>query len=148
MINIPMIKKLINKLRDNRKIELTVYAVMILIAVFIFLITGGISCDRRTESDAGTKSYATEAPEYGFEQDLERRLERILSEIDGVGSVSVMITLENSVNESDASSSMAVKGVIVVADGADNLKVKAELIDAVKTVLSVEPSKINVFGKQ
>ncbi|MCR5610837.1 MAG: hypothetical protein K6F68_03290 [Clostridiales bacterium] len=153
-MNKGLIKDLLYKLRDNRKLEITVYAIAILFAVFIFLVTGGISCGKRKDTAILEMPSETPAAFSASEHDLEKRLEIILSEIDGAGNVSVMITFENEAtgNASDDIETgirpKTVKGVIVVAEGANDLKVKAALIEAVKTVLSIEPSKINVFHKR
>ena len=42
--------------------------------------------------------------------------------------------------------SSAVKGVIVVAEGARDPKVRTELLNAVITVLGTEPERVNVFS--
>ncbi|MBO4384174.1 MAG: hypothetical protein J5854_01980 [Clostridia bacterium] len=141
-----MIRNALNKLRDNKKLETIVYAAMILAAVIIFLLTGGISCEGKDRTSEIVTPAETQKADTDHERELEARLEKILSEIEGAGKVSVMITTERTTG-SDGTfyEQTVIKGVIVVAEGADNLKVKAELIDAVKTVLSVEPSIINVF---
>lgn len=158
MKNNSLIKKVLERLRDNRKLEMTVYIVMILSAVIIFLITGGISCDRKAETATDLKPSEPQESNLDFERGLEARLEKVLSEIEGAGKVTVMITTESRYSEygdqrereteenaSGNVKSRVIKGVIIVAEGAENLKVKTDLIEAVKTVLSVEPSIINVF---
>ncbi|MCT4508169.1 MAG: stage III sporulation protein AG [Tepidibacter sp.] len=127
------------------------------------------------------------------EDELEDRLEKILSNIQGVESVKVMITfetngeLEPAFNETVATETTQendstggrrvvttenktqtivtknnnqgnepillksiepqVRGVIVVADGAEDTVVKQRLYDAVKTVLQVSSHKIEVYPK-
>ncbi len=120
----------------------------------------------------------------------EKRLEEVLSNVHGVGRVSVMITYENSsevvcadnierqtntVTEKTQSGTKEsetviesrspvtigtqdenalvvvekepkIKGVIVVAQGAENVSVKMELQKAVETVLQISPSQVEIFA--
>ena len=103
----------------------------------------------------------------------EERLESILSDIDGAGSVSVMITYENTgekniayeKRQNDTSydekavltdgepliaseSYPRVKGVIVTADGADIAGVRENLINAVSAAMGVEKHKICIYKKR
>ena len=103
----------------------------------------------------------------------EERLESILSDIDGAGSVSVMITYENTGEKNiayekrqndtsyDEKAVMAggepmvinemnprVKGVIVTADGADNISVKRALTEAVSAVLDVDAHRICIYKRK
>jgi len=122
--------------------------------------------------------------------DLESRLEEILSKIDGAGKVDVMITYESTpekvpalsvdkqissttdigengnsttnientqsnvvtVNGGSGSDALVLKentpkilGVIVIAEGADNITVKLDLLNAVETVLNVSPDRVDVY---
>lgn len=126
---------------------------------------------------------------------LEKRMEKILSQIDGAGNVNIMITFasgsesvpaydtrksESSIREEDGSGgtrvntqvqeennvvyeksgngamkpviikekSPEVKGVVVVADGANEPVVKENLIRAVQTLLDVPPHKVQVFARK
>lgn len=103
----------------------------------------------------------------------EERLREILSDIDGAGDVSVMITYEGTSEKNiayekrrsdsayDEKAVMAggepmvvnesyptVKGVIVTAGGADDIKVKRALVEAVSAVLEVEPHRICIYKKR
>lgn len=66
------------------------------LAVMLGLLMSTVSCDRSKKSsniDSGGVRAENLAE---LEEQLERRLEQIISKIDGAGSVSVMITLESS----------------------------------------------------
>ncbi len=103
----------------------------------------------------------------------EQRLEKILSDIEGAGEVGVMITYEDTgekdiayeKRKNDTSydekavmadgaplvikeTGPAVKGVIVTADGANDIKVKKALTEAVSAVLGVEPHKICIYKRK
>lgn len=170
-------EKFIKRLREDKKLEITVYAVILLSAVLIFLLTGGISCNSEGEAPESTH----EPKNSISEEQLEQRLESILSTIDGAGRVRVMITFENTselvtamdsqVSVSGDSSSEditpalvssgneespiiisekmpSIRGVIIVAEGAVNIRVRVDLQTAAQTVLGILPDRINVFTMQ
>lgn len=70
----------------------------------------------------------------------ELRLAEVLSDIKGVGDVSVMITRQG--NGDNANS---IEGVVVVAKGASDVKVKIELTKAVCFALNVNTKQVEVF---
>ena len=76
----------------------------------------------------------------------EQRLENILSDIKGVGRVSVMITyretIKNGHEEKEA------KGVVITADGANFPSVKSEISNAASAALDLPLNKVCVFVKQ
>lgn len=97
----------------------------------------------------------------------EERLEEILSDIAGAGNVSVMITYENTYEKQKSnilydekniisdktrtltdSDNATVRGVIVIADGADDMKIKYELTKAVEAVLRVEAHRICIYKRK
>lgn len=126
--------------------------------------------------------------------DLEEKLEKILSAIEGVGKTNVMISYSSTISEvplydtkenitvteekdkeggtrkteqtskeknvifeeSNSTKSIAIKekempkiiGVIVVAEGANNVKTKENIINAVSAVIDVASHRIQVFSKQ
>ena len=67
----------------------------------------------------------------------EDRLAAALSEIQGVGEVTVMIS-----RNADA----ACCGAIVVAQGAEDIAVRLELLRAAATALDVEEDQVDVFS--
>lgn len=107
----------------------------------------------------------------------EKRLEEILSKIDGVGDVSVMITYYSSSEKSIAYETKTssrereesedkravmtdgtpmvlkeiypeVKGVVIAADGGGNKIIKAEILRAVSASLDVPIHRISIFKKE
>lgn len=131
-----------------------------------------------------------------IELSLEQRLEKILSQIKGVGGVEVTVllasgpkfdyavnvsTIEKQVDEKDQSGGIRtttevtedgqlvivrsdraggeepvvaqeykpeIQGVLVVAEGADNIRVKANLLDAICTILDLEAHKVDIQSKE
>ncbi|MEG2116470.1 MAG: hypothetical protein RRZ69_02165 [Clostridia bacterium] len=69
----------------------------------------------------------------------EARLSQVLTNIKGVGSVNVMIT-----RKSDNDNNV-IEGIVVVAKGADDVKVKIELIKAVCFAMNVNANQVEVF---
>lgn len=114
------------------------------------------------------------APEQSYSEELERSLEEIISQIQGVGKVSVMVTVEGTAkkiyaadtSESDSKTDEKtvilgskeallesteyprVKGVLVVCSGGKSAAVKEKVVDAVSTVLEIPTSKVCVQSKQ
>ena len=76
----------------------------------------------------------------------EQRLEQILSDIKGVGRVSVMITYRESVK--NGREEKEAKGVLITADGARIPSVKSEIADAACAALDLPLHKVCVFEKQ
>ena len=107
---------------------------------------------------------------------LETKLAEVLSEIEGAGKVSVMITADSGVrsdidedkkpvvdgNKSTTTSTPVlvsgkpiilreiypdITGVVIVAEGADNFAVKMSLLDATTTALGVSCDKVQILNK-
>jgi len=83
----------------------------------------------------------------------ELRLEKILSQMRGVGDTSVMITWKDE-EEPDTlfaserrMGSRKVEGVIVAAEGAGDVVVKSNIINAVATLFDIPATNVVVFEK-
>ena len=141
--------------------------IYILLAVGFLLITAGSSL-KNTGKTLTENEVVSENPEVS----LESRLESILSKIKGAGKVSVMITTEDGgektfgydgsgkeksiviLNRSGGDEALvskenppSIRGIIIVAEGGGDSKVKEKLINAAKTVLGIAPHKIEVFER-
>ena len=77
--------------------------------------------------------------------DEEKKLQNILSEIDGVGEVSVMITYYSDDNRRKDSSEA--KGAVIICDGADNAHLRSEVSDAAMAALNLPAHRVKVFKK-
>lgn len=151
------------KNKNNRLIWL-----ILIIGVVLMAAAGEYKKDSAAENTAQEVSIA----------DDERRLEEILSQIEGAGEVKVMITyysssekdiayetktslVEDKSESEDKRAVMTgdepmvvkevyprVKGVIVTAQGAGNAAVKAAISDAVGAALDVPAHKICIFKKE
>ncbi|MDR1599010.1 MAG: hypothetical protein LBS11_03945 [Oscillospiraceae bacterium] len=86
---------------------------------------------------------------------LESRLSSILSSIDGAGTVEVMIYEASSAASSSvdwlggvsSTNAQQAVGVVVVADGAGDVRVRLELIRAVQTLMDLPASAVEVFQR-
>jgi len=170
-----------SKLDTKKKIQ---YAAVLLIAVVILAIyfSSFKSAAQQKEEPAPSATGAAQA------DDVESRLERVLSKIEGAGKVKVMITYEStpeivpaySVDKQTSSTtntsqgsvtnsentqsdvvtvkgsagdnalvlrqdSPKVLGVIVVAQGADDVGVRLNLLKAVEIILNVGPDRVDVY---
>ena len=177
----------------NTKKFIRVLLIVLLVGA-VLLILSSIIFDSKDKKDPFTnknlQNDELELKTDDYAEILEKKLESILSEIDGVGNVNVMITLEDTSekvpainttknqetsNEEDSQGGIRevlredstsqivtkgsdgtlivlkeikpeVKGVIVVAEGADDLQVEEKLYHAVKTVLDIPGNKVEIYS--
>ena len=71
---------------------------------------------------------------YG-QTELEAKLCRLLSDVDGVGSVTAMVT------ESEGTP----VGAVIVFDGADNILTRMRVLDITSALLGLEKTKVQVY---
>lgn len=112
------IKKHLENMNNNKKFISNLF--IILIISIIFLIIANYILDSRkatvsTESEFKTQISYEEEVDYSAY--LEKKLENILSKLDGVGKVNVMVTLENSVEKVTATNTTKSSENIVENDG-------------------------------
>lgn len=113
------------KLKDNRIRDVLLLAVLaIILIVAAWKIFGS-----NEEQETLSYSTATEA---------ERKISRLLTEIDGVGEASVMI----------CESEDGVKSVVVVCEGANDLQVIMNVREAVSAALGTEEKEIKIYRKK
>jgi stage III sporulation protein AG len=170
------------KLDTKKKIQYV--AVLLIVVIILTIYFSSFQSSPAKENTAQPTKEALQS------EDLEAKLERILSSIEGAGKVDVCITYESSpeivpaisenkqsssttdagengtstvntentqtnvvtVNGSGGASALVIRenspkvmGVIVVAEGADNIGVKLNLLEAVQTVLNVSPDRVDVY---
>lgn len=128
---------ILKKLKKVKNIEFIACVFILAIALLLYSVINKAQAGsiKTVEVDAGTE----------VSTEIETRLEQILSQIEGAGDVSVMITYSSEVqggNEGEIS------GVVVVASGADDIGVRLDLLQAVETALNVDVKFVNVFIKK
>lgn len=110
-------KGLREKVHGARRLEWLILLVVLSVVALMFL---------SNPSETDTSVQPTE---------LEARLERVLSAVDGAGDVRTMVM------EKDG----AVVGVVIVSEGAGNVRVQLSLAQAARALLSIELSQIEVI---
>lgn len=116
--------------------------ILILLSVGLLLVA--LSSVNKTEvtDSAGLSEY---------KEELEERLERLCSEVDGVGRCTVMVTFsrgeENTYKGSKLTESRPpeVLGVTVVCDGGDNAAVRARLTEMLSALFGIGSNRIAVL---
>ncbi len=125
-------EKVFKKLKSIKHIEILVAVLFGIILLTLYLTT--INNGNAYNDDAGS----------GYTYEIESRLEKVISQIEGVGDVEVMIMLEEG---AEISSDVVpkVNSVIVVAGGADDYKVKLEILKACETLLNLPTTNIEIL---
>lgn len=192
-----MLKEKINQFfkgngNNKKKIENLSFFLIILVVTVIAInvIWKDESSEKKENNTDTSKKLAYSEEKTPVENDLESRLEDILSNIYGVGKVKVLITYNETeelipiynkkdkksttnevdssggtrvVEESDTSEEVVyqneeiitqktispkIEGAIITAQGANNLMVKTNIIQAVEAATGLATHKIQVFEKQ
>ncbi len=163
------LKKLFSRVKADKRVALIVVAGVLGI---IFLTLSELMPDKTENSkseaaDAGTQTVSE------YEKNLEERLSSLISEIDGAGKTSVMLTLdcgdeniyasrdklsetssekeyvliENDGNQTGLLLKVTqpeVRGVAVVCEGADSSEVRQEITGLITAVLGVSTNRVNI----
>lgn len=158
--------KIIDKIFRDKKGNSVIY---ILLAIGIFLIALGGNLGKKESKPAVIET----SPKQSEEKNIAAELEETLSQIKGAGEVHVMLVYDNDGKknfgyDSDSSQKKTVilnkqggeealireeitpevRGVIIVADGGGNVRIKEALTHAAQTVLGIAPHKIEVFERK
>ena len=140
------IKNIFKEKDDKKKIENLVAFLIILVVTLIIVnkILKDDSGNNQSFVQNQTDVQLVDNSKEDFElvdneenDNLETRLEKILSKIEGVGKTEVLITYRE--NETK------IEGAIVIAEGAENIDVKQKIIQAVETATGLLSHKIQVF---
>ena len=127
-------KKIKDLLNNDKAVKLIVAAgfALILLIMLSELFSFG-------NSRSNNPPKLSEGDMASYTEQLEGRLVEILSQIQGVGRVSVMITLE-SLNESVP----RVRGAAIVCEGGDDVFVKQRIVETVSRVLGISTARVSV----
>lgn len=156
---VDFLKKYIKRIPESKRpLVLVSVGVILLVSVFI---------TDFTPSDETVS--VTEESETPYIQDIEEKLEDIVSTIHGAGEAKVMVTLDTSeenvyatdINEkryeyvviktSSEEGGLLLKiiqpkirGVAIVCEGGDSYKVKTDILNAVCSVLDISSSRVSI----
>lgn len=120
-----------NKLLGNKKNQW-----LILLLVGILLVVIAIPTKSDTEKDTGFQMTENEDANA---TEMEKRLESILSQMQGIGEVHVMITYRQE-NQ--------VEGVVVVAEGGEQGVIVQKITEVVRALFDVDSHKIKVIDSK
>lgn len=156
---------IIEKIKNSKKVQYAAVIIISIIITLIFLVSTFLN--KASVSDANEVDL--------FVSGLENRLSRVLSEVKGVGKVSVVIKVDGGIETVIAKKTTTtnnggkteteetpilvngktvtlkelypkISGVIIVAEGADNISVMKKIQQATLSLLDVEINKIEILA--
>lgn len=145
--------------KEKQRVPLLLAALLLGLGL---MAAGNVAAEEHNGGEAGAVA-TTAANAVGAEMEavaLEERLAAVLRQVDGAGEVSVVVTLASRGRTEYAASASGgqlpvvesglptVQGVLVVADGADDVAVCRALSDAVVGLLDVPTHRVVVCRRQ
>lgn len=148
----------------------------VLVAIIYFASISSFSLDKNSSSSKDDNLSTNFSTSQEYVVYLENKLENVLEDIKGVGNANVIITLEKGfeyiyVTEEETKTTSngttittvtvvlvdgqpvlkeeiypIIKGIVVVADGADDINTKMNIITVIQTVIDIDNSKINIVS--
>ncbi len=145
------IKLLLEKKKwKGKDLMIAIVIIGVLIAV-LFIPTGERKGNSFMDVQTPVGETASIDTSLEYEEELEMRLEAILSQMEGVGAVDVMITLKASAETRDRSFTYTsqnaypeVEGVVVVSQGGDDSSVKLAITEAIQALFGIDVHKIKI----
>ena len=147
MNGILSLKELKELLRNEKSLKIILIAGLFLIIIIAF---SGFSTGKTKKNDKMFFDYNRQSE---YEQALEKKLSSVLSEINGIGNIDIMITLDTSEenrfddkeDELVCVRTPSVRGVIVVCDGGDNIIIREKVISAVSGAFGISTTRVSVI---
>ena len=156
----------LEKIKNNKKIQYIIIAICFVVAILILIFSSISSMNQSSKSQNSVDSYVT---------NLEERLSKTLSKVKGAGKVSVIITVESGMETVLASKiittetptgteveetplivngkTVVVKelypkivGVLIVAEGANNISVMNKIQQATISLLDIQLNQIEILS--
>lgn len=167
------LKSLKEKITDKTGLSSKALTYIIIVLCATALLIALNSLESKDSETAKADQAEPDAVNPDYEKALCEQLENVISQIEGVGKVSIMITFEGSASneyQTDTDTSETeekqktviignkealiksitnpkVAGVLVVCEGGDSLKVKERVINAVSTVLNISSGRVYVTNR-
>lgn len=140
--------KWIEKLKNVKHIEIYITIIFAVILILIFFSSTGKSSSSNYKKDVSVEQSNTIN---GYIDEMESKLENILSKISGVGNVSVMMSLDMSeaIIEDDVIKTNTfpnIKGIVIVASGVESTQVKMNILQAVQAVVDISSGRIEILS--
>ena len=141
--------KWMDKLKNIKHIEIYITIIFAIILLLIFFSSTGSKQTNSTNKTSGSKTSQTTISTYI--DDMENKLEQILSQVQGASNVKVMLTLDMTDatikdNIVQTQSFPNVKGVVIVASGVDNTMVRMNILKAVQAVIDISSGRIEILS--
>ena len=139
--------KWIEKLKNIKHIEIYITIIFAIILILVFF----SSTDKTSTSSIKQNSTKEEITVTSYIDNMETKLENILSKINGAGDVSVMVTLDmsNATIEDNIIQTTTfpdIKGIVIVASGVENTQVKMKILQAVQAVVDISSGRIEILS--
>ena len=160
-------KSIFKRLKGIKNIEIVIALILAAIVLLVFFGSFGQSSAKDNQSEYSFSEYVNT---------LQNKIETTISNIDGVGKVSIVISFAGGIEQEYAYTTETVtqgstvtgkntltlvsgkpvllkekmpeiQGIIIVADGAGDTSVRLEIIRAVQALLKVPNGKIEVFKR-
>lgn len=134
------IKNFAKKCKKIKGFEIICALVIAVIAICIYFSVNAV----KTSSDEQTSASASESK-------IEVGIKNLLSQIDGVGACDVLVTYkpsDESANGDAMDSTDNIQGVVVVAQGGQDVLVRIKIINALCTLLNIQADDIQIFEKK
>ena len=137
------LKKAADRIKSIKHIEIIIAVLAIIVMLVIYFCTS-TSCSQSEKT-----GIQTGGGEYDYYTSVVNELERKLSQIEGVGEVSVLVNWAENAESSDKDEIVRSKpeGVIIICEGGNNISVKLKLISSVASYFGISENKINVLAK-
>ena len=140
--------KWVEKLKNIKHIE--IYITIIFAAILILIFFSSTSSNK-TPNNKAINNTPQETTITSYVNNMEDKLEHILSQVNGASNVSVMITLDMTnatINNNiiQTSAFPTIKGIVVVAKGVENTQVKMNVLKAVQAVVDISSGRIEILS--
>ena len=136
----------LKKLKNFKHVQIVACAVVMILVLSIYLSCA--SCSDKATTTAFVDSDTTSAD---YCTSMRAQVEKIVSQISGVGSASVVIHWDRNSAQTAFSSGSTENpkaiGALIVCDGGGSTKVKLDVMYAVSTLLDLSIDKIMVYPK-
>lgn len=136
------LKVFAKKCKNIKGFEIICALVIAVIAICIYFSVNAI--------DDSTDSQPT--IDYSSDSEIIKSIKALLSQIDGVGDCDMLVTYkpsqEDTVTGEGLDSTDNIQGVVVVAQGGQDVLVKIKITNALCTLLNIEASDIQIFEKK
>lgn len=141
--------KWVEKLKNIKHIEIYITLIFAIILLLIFFSSTGSK--KTSKSSYASSNKTTQTTITNYVDDMETKLEQILSQIQGASNVSVMLTMDMANTEVEdnvvkATNFPDVKGIVIVAKGVENTAVKMNILKAVQAVIDISSGRIEILS--